>query len=143
MAGITLRTYRQYYGLSKTVEDLKHITDAQWEAIYLKGYWQPLKLDAVKDQRIADVLADWAFMSGTATAAKAIQRLVDTKVDGIIGPMSIKAINEADGDELLDRLFKARRDFYCTIIAKRPANRVFQAGWNNRLEALKKYVGYK
>lgn len=29
--GVTLATYRSVYGQSKTVEDLKRITDAEWE----------------------------------------------------------------------------------------------------------------
>lgn len=31
--GVTLATYRSVYGQNKTVEDLKRITDAEWEYI--------------------------------------------------------------------------------------------------------------
>jgi lysozyme family protein len=46
--GVTLATYRSVYGQHKTVEDLKRITDAEWEYIFKKFYWDKCKADYIQ-----------------------------------------------------------------------------------------------
>ncbi len=72
-------------------------------------------------------------MSGTKTAAKAIQKLVGVKEDGIIGNISLEAINKANPDLLFYQLFNARQNYYEDIVKNRPANKKYLLGWYNRL----------
>ena len=37
--GITIDTFRSFYGQGATVEQLKNITDEQWLHIFKSGYW--------------------------------------------------------------------------------------------------------
>ena len=58
MKGVTLATYRRFYGASKTSEDLKKITDQQWASIFKVGYWDKLRADSIVNQSIADICVD-------------------------------------------------------------------------------------
>jgi len=72
-------------------------------------------------------------MSGTKTAAKAIQKLVGVKADGIIGNITLNAINNANPTLLFYRLFNARQNYYEEIVKRKPTNMKFLLGWYNRL----------
>lgn len=72
-------------------------------------------------------------MSGTKTAAKAIQKIVGVTADGVIGNISLKAINNYNPTLLFYRLFNARQNYYEEIVKRTPTNAKFLLGWNNRL----------
>lgn len=135
MKGITLSTYRQYYGSGKSVEDLKRISDEEWGTIFKRGYWDRLKCDDIKDQSVANLLVDFGWMSGVSVAAKTIQIIVGVKADGVIGPKSIAAINGCNQRQLFEKLYKARVDFFYKICSTRPTNKRFLNGWLNRLKS--------
>ena len=42
MKGVTLATFRSYFGKSKTCNDLRNITDYQWDSIFIQRYWNRL-----------------------------------------------------------------------------------------------------
>lgn len=133
--GITLSTFQQYYGSDKTCEDLKNITDKQVENIYLKGFWNPCWGDKIQCPRIANLIVDWAVNSGVRTAIKGVQKIVGTTADGIMGNMTLKAINTYPCKDLFDKIKEARMEFYNNLVKKNPSQKVFLNGWNNRLKA--------
>lgn len=45
MKGVTLITYRRFFGSSKTKEDLRQISHNQLAHIYKTGYWDSCKCD--------------------------------------------------------------------------------------------------
>jgi lysozyme family protein len=131
--GIILSTYRQYFGASKTCEDLKKITDEEVEHIYKKGFWDACRCDDMNSWQVAHLIADWAVNSGVRNAAKGVQKIVGAKADGIIGPLTIKAINEREEKELFESIKEARKEFYENIVKRNPSQKVFLKGWMNRL----------
>ena len=58
--GITIGTFRNFYGKEATVEQLKNITDEQWLHIFKCGFWDKWKADDINNQSIADIVVDWA-----------------------------------------------------------------------------------
>ena len=54
--GITIGTFRSFYGQGATVEQLKNITDEQWLHIFKSGYWDKWKADNIANQSIANTL---------------------------------------------------------------------------------------
>lgn len=135
MKGVTLSTFRQFYGADKTVDDLKAITDTQWAEIFKKGYWDKLKADSIQNQSIAEIIVDWGYNSGTAAAAKKVQSIVGTISDGIIGPVSLSLINTYPQRELFDKIKQARIDFYNAIVKNNPSQAKFLNGWMNRINS--------
>ena len=135
MRGVTLATFRQFYGANMTVADLKAITDKQWRHIFKKGYWDKVRADEFVNQSIAELFVDWVWMSGATTPVKTLQRLVGAQQDGLLGPKTLAMVNAYEPARLYGALKAARYAFYDEIVAKRPANRVFLKGWHNRLES--------
>ena len=94
--GITLKTFRSFYGFGKSITDLKNMTDAQWFSIFKKGYWDKCKADQIIDQSVANLMVDWCWGSGVI-GIKMVQGVVGVKADGIVGPLTLCAINKEDG----------------------------------------------
>ena len=136
MMGVTLATYRQYFGSYKTVEDLKKITDYEWLLIFRVGYWDKLKGDQITNQSIAQLCADMCWMSGTTTALKKIQAALGLKADGIIGNKSLAALNASDTQKTFNTLWNMRKT-WLEQIAKKGSNYKFLKGWLNRLNDCK------
>lgn len=137
MKGVTLATFRQYYGQSRSVADLKAITDSQWRHIFKTGYWDKALADSIKSQSVANLLVDWIWMSGVTTPVKNIQRIAGVVDDGQFGPKTLAAVSRMNPRELFERLKEKRVLYYDRIIQLRPANAKFRKGWMNRLNDYK------
>ena len=140
MIGVTLATYKQYCkgkGLPQpSADDLKKIPYQTWLIILKSLYWDKWKADSIDNQSIANMLVDWAWLSGK-NGIIIPQRLLGVTQDGIVGPKTIQAINDRDSKTFFDQLYKARLKYIDDIITNRPANKVFKTGWLNRLNDLK------
>ena len=135
--GITIATYRQFFGANKTVEDLKRITDEQWLYIFTAGFWKPWKADQIKSQSIANIVVDWAWASGPRTSIKQVQQLLDLHPDGIVGKQTLFAINNSDARSLFRKIQNARIQFVEKIVKCHPSQHRFIRGWKNRIAAIK------
>src|SRR5690606_40800811 len=93
--GVTLATFRAHYGKSKTVDDLKKITGTQLQKIYKSGYWDKVRGDELPSG-VDYAVFDYAVNSGPGQAIKHLQEVVGVKVDGIIGPATLAAVNAAN-----------------------------------------------
>lgn len=134
--GVTLATFRSVYGQDKTKDDLKRITDKQWSYIFKKLYWDKCKCDDIKDQSVANILVDYAWMSGPARAIRDIQSISGALPDGIAGPKTTAAINAMAPKALFGKLRQKRLLFYNNIVKSNPSQSKFIKGWTNRVNAL-------
>ena len=119
--GITIGTFRQFYGKDATVEQLKNITDEQWLHIFKSGYWNPWKADEIVNQSIANIVVDWAWASGPGTSIKQVQGVLGVAADGIVGPKTLAA----------------RLKFVENIVRRDPTQARFLKGWKNRINDIK------
>lgn len=125
--GITINTYRTVYGSKKTVEDLKHITEQEWEYVFKHIFWDRCRADEIKSQGVANNMVDWVWGSGV-NGIKGVQRLVGVKADGIVGSNTLAAINAA-GESLFPRITQARIIYYNAIVSRRPNQKRYVNGW--------------
>ena len=132
--GVTLSTYRQYCGQDKTIKDLQNMSYGTWQNIMKDLYWDKCKADDIKNQSLAELIVDWCVNSGLVGIRK-MQDVAGVKPDGIVGPKTLSAINGADQEQLFDRIWKARQQFYINIVKKNPRQQVFMGGWMNRLRS--------
>lgn len=137
--GITISTFRSFYGKDKTVGDLVKMTSEQWENIFRAGYWNPFRGDGISSQGVANICVDWAWASGTKTAIRQVQRIVGVKEDGLCGPVTLDAINKMDGRTLFVKIREARLAFVDTIIRRDASQRVFEKGWKRRINDIPMY----
>jgi len=132
MCGVTLATFRQYFGADKTVADLRAMTEAQWRTIMKGGFWDRCWADQIRNQSVAELIVDWCVNSGTGML-KRVQAIVGVAQDGIMGPKTLAAINAARAQLLHFKIKAARAAYYESIVLGRPSNIVFYDGWMNRL----------
>jgi lysozyme family protein len=126
--GITKRNYPHL--------DIKNLTREQAREIYRKDYWEPMRLNGLDNEELILHVFDMGVNAGIRTAIKILQRLVLTKDDGIIGPITTELVNRSTVD-LVD-LYKAeRRKYYCDLVRRKPDLAVFLNGWMNRVEKTK------
>ena len=136
--GVTLATYKAFRGGEKTTAtDLRNMTRNEWNTIMQRNYWDRVNATAIKSQAVANMLADWAVNSGPATAVKKLQRIVGTKVDGILGQDTLNAVNRTEPAVLFRALRQARLNFLEAITRRDPSQAIFLAGWTRRVKALR------
>lgn len=123
------------------VQDLKLIDEKDATNILKKNYWDRWSADSIKSQAVANTLVDWVWGSG-AWGIKIPQRILGLKDGGLVGPITLNALNKAiEKDEagLLKQLYDARYKYLKDIVAKNNKLSVFLKGWNNRMDDLVKY----
>lgn len=127
MKGITLATYRRYKP-NATKADLRAITTAEIETIYRDGFWKPVRGDALP---VGLDLAtfDPSVNSGPGRAAKWLQAAVGVKVDGDVGPDTIKAVLQADVRAAIVKLCAKRLSFMQGL----KIWDTFKRGWSRRV----------
>ena len=140
--GVTIGTWRQN-GYDKDgdgdidVADLKLLTKQDVINRVLKPhYWDRWKADQIASQPIANILVDWVWGSGK-WGIIIPQRLLGLPADGVVGPLTISAVNKQNPVELFARIKAARVEFLNNIVKNDPSQRVFLKGWLNRLNDLK------
>ena len=136
MCGVTLNTFRQFFGEDKTEQDLMRMTPEQWRAIMKGGFWDKCWADQLKNQSVAEIIVDWCINSGMGML-KRVQEIVGTKADGIMGPKTLRAINCADQKTLHAKVKVARTRKYLKILETSPSKVCFIEGWLNRLADFK------
>jgi len=121
------------YGISKRaypLEDIPNLTVERAKAIYFKDYWGAAGCDSVPDGIKFD-LFDMAVNSGVSAAIKTLQRTVGSFPDGVIGVVTLQAINSMPATRLTARFNGARLTFYADLADFA----VFGRGWVRRIAA--------
>lgn len=128
--------------------------------IYKKGYWDVVQADSLPHP-LDLIMFDSAVNHGPGAAVKLLQkslnallRYTELKVDGIIGPLTLRAINDYVGlgstpgtppnsnirylciDVLMNRV-----ELYLSIVLNNKSQEKFLKGWLNRVFKLKQQAG--
>jgi lysozyme family protein len=128
------------YGISKQSYpnlDIKNLTLDQAREIYFRDFWSRGKYEQIEDENIAIKLFDLAVNVGINQANRLIQRALraaGTQIveDGIIGPITLAAINKADPTDLLAALKSESAGYYRLIANANPSQQKFITGWLKR-----------
>lgn len=138
--GVTFKTYKLYRnrkGLPiPSVGDLKRLSNDEFTDILKTMFWDACRTDEINSQSVANAIVDWAWHSGTTTAAKEIQRVLGVKADGIIGNITLSAINSQSPLPLFGKIKAARVKYIERICKSRPENQKYYRGWMNRINDL-------
>ncbi len=106
------------------------------ERIYKTEYWDKARGDEIASQQIADEIFIFGVNAGMKRAIKAAQEIVGVKPDGVIGPVTLKALN-AYSEKLFDILFDASEaEYYASLAAQKERFAKFEDGWLNRAKAV-------
>lgn len=140
--GVTIATWRKV-GYDKDgdgdidVDDLKLLTkDDVVNRVLKPHYWDRWKADQIKSQSVANILVDWVWGSG-AHGIKIPQRILGVKDDGIVGHVTLTALNSQDPRTFFDKIKEERKAFFNRIVENNPSQKRFIKGWLNRLNDIK------
>ena len=122
MWGVTARVARAY-GYTGPMRQLPQETAKE---IARKVYWNPLKLDSF-DPRVAFQILDANYNGGKCVLW--MQGASGAKVDGVLGPQTIAAVQSTDPLKFILRWNSLRLRYY-TSLAKWGN---FGKGWTNRV----------
>lgn len=103
--------------------------------IYDISYCQPLCVEEMPDQDVANKLLSLGVNMGAQTAAKMLQDVLDVPGDGRIGPLTIHALECANTQAVLYHLRIAAELYYRHLVAKHPEDKPDLEGWLRRAKA--------
>ncbi|NBT09329.1 MAG: hypothetical protein EBS98_11125 [Chitinophagia bacterium] len=134
--GICWMTFKVVFGAGPdAVKKFYTMNDADWGLVYKGLFWDKIQGDAIKSQKVADILVNWAWGSGVATPSKAVQNIVGVTADGKIGPKTVEAINKMDEAQLIAKLKERNYAFFEALVVQ-PKYAMYRKGWFNRLNDL-------
>jgi lysozyme family protein len=96
---------------------------------YKKNFWDKMKLDEIDSQVICYNLFDFGVNAGWKTAAKLAQMTLGIAADGIIGPASIKELNDTDVKLFEVSYAIAKISRYSAIVRRNRSQERFLRGW--------------
>jgi lysozyme family protein len=105
---------------------------ADVQVFYITTFWDVLQGDKINNQSIANFIADWGINAGLTIPVKHTQEILNVNNDGKVGPVTLAAINNADGQSLFTSLQTARIAFYNAVVAAHPSDSQFLADWVSR-----------
>lgn len=108
------------------------------KSFYYLNFWQPLRLDEIRSQQIAEELFFFYLNIGDKRKViKYAQSIIGTKADGQLGKYTLRALNNFD-----ERIFDVEYDrkqisHYKRLVAKYPKRFTrFLKGWTNRAKLI-------
>lgn len=133
-AGIARNFHPNWEGwtiLDRNDKDNPTLTQLVFD-FYQEQFWQRVKGDDIKEQRIAGSIFDFAVNAGVPVAAKLAQLVVDTTPDGIIGPQTVAKLNKAEPEYFVTKYALAKVTRYTEIVKRDRSQMKFLLGWLNR-----------
>ena len=119
------------WGISKRAYphlDIRNLTRAQAIDIYRRDFWQRVRGDELPREFAFQAL-DAAVNHGIGNAVRWMQRAAGVADDGVIGPVTLAAVQRAQPADLVLRFNAERLRFY----AKLTTFSTFGRGWVNRV----------
>ena len=127
--GVTKRVYQEHGG----TKDMKDLLVEDVAPIYKKGYWDKMKGDDLPGGLDLCVF-DFGVNAGPGRAAKFLQSMIGTTVDGGIGPNTLAKVEEyvrENGEHETVKKFQEMRQKYYEQLS---TFATFGKGWTRRVE---------
>jgi len=131
----------KYYGKLKTNYKV-NISEFIYkiDQFYLKYFWKPLRCDEIKNPILAEHLFDCGINLGKKSAVKFFQETFNSlwspeimgnelKVDGLIGPKTIGALNSSNDKNWPNHFVLARITLYFDKCYDKPIKYKYLKGW--------------
>ena len=127
--GVTKRVYQEHGG----TKDMKDLLVEDVAPIYKKGYWDKMKGDDLPSGLDLCVF-DFGVNAGPGRAAKFLQSMIGTTVDGGIGPNTLAKVEEyvrENGEHETVKKYQEMRQKYYEQLS---TFATFGKGWTRRVE---------
>ena len=107
------------------------------EQFYRDHFWNHW-LDQIASDKVAERVFDMAVNGGAGTSVKLLQTALNVvrfpsggyvTPDGIWGPRTVSACNQAEEDALVGAFRQQRAQHYRNIVAKNPSKEIYLSAW--------------
>jgi len=124
------RTFLDKAGLHD--EDIKGMTLERAKYFYKEYFWSGF-LDAIDSDLTSLMLFDFGVNAGLTQAVKCLQKAVGTNPDGLIGPVTLAAVQQLSANSTQRKLIKEIMLFYVGLAQKKKSSYVkFLRNWTLR-----------
>jgi lysozyme family protein len=126
------------YGISAMsypMVDIEGLTLEKAREIYKRDWWDKLSLDKFHSA-LAFQIFDSAVNHGMRATVKLLQKVAGTAIDGVIGPLTIRALNRIPREDVCILFVAERIRFYTQIATFSEYGR----GWMNRVAQNLTYI---
>jgi len=135
MLGVTQASWEAFIGKRTTQEKMRELTPDDVAPIYRKKYWDAVKGDELPSG-LDYLMFDFAVNAGPGRAIKIMQDALGVTADGVIGRMTMKAIADANPEELIEKFSDAKEAYYKSL----KTFETFGKGWLRRVAEVKGYA---
>ena len=133
--GVTKVTYEGYVNRHVDEAEMRSLTPALVAPLYKKMYWDRIKGDDLP-VGVDYCLFDLAVNSGVGKAGKLLQMALDVPADGLIGPMTLRALENRDPEEIIQQVCQERLDFLQSLNTWN----TFGKGWGRRVAEVEQHA---
>ena len=99
---------------------------------YKKEFWDKMRLDEVDSELKACELFVFGVNVDTVPAVRVLQKLLGVVVDGIMGTLTLKALNNYDEQSFDVDFDRAEIAYYRILVKAKPEYHIYERGWINR-----------
>lgn len=133
--GITIATLTRWRqrtdpSAAVTVADVRALTRAEARQIYFAWYWNANRCEAMP---IPVDLTVFDFACNSGGAIREIQERLGVQADGVVGPLTLTAMQRFDPADLAERICDARMEYLRSLESWAD----FQDGWISRVERVR------
>ena len=100
---------------------------------YRVKFWNRIKGDEILSQRSCETIFDFSVNAGIRTSIKIAQIVIGSTPDGIMGPKSLKKINDYNEELFVSQYSLAKVARYAEIVNRDKSQSKFLLGWINRI----------
>jgi lysozyme family protein len=133
--GVTKVTYEGYVNRHVDEAEMRSLTPDLVAPLYKKMYWDRIKGDDLP-VGVDYCLFDLAVNSGVGKAGKLLQMALDLPADGIIGPMTLRALEGRDPEEIVEQVCQERLAFLQSL----DTWNTFGKGWGQRVAEVEQHA---
>ena len=131
--GVTRNAWMDWVKHGVDEATMKSLTEDMVAPLYRMKYWDACLCDQLPSG-VDYLVFDFAINAGPSRAIKTIQRALKITADGVIGPVTIKAIQGANAEDFITDFTHAKEVFYRGL----STFNIFGKGWLNRVADSKK-----
>lgn len=132
MLGCTQENWEHYIGRKVTHDEMRRLTKEDVKPLYKKNYWDVVMGD-VLCAGLDYAAFDFAINAGPFASRKLIQKALGITADGIFGPLTLKAIKESNGADLIEKFSKEKEAYYRSL----SDFNIYGKGWLRRVAEVK------
>jgi lysozyme family protein len=131
--GVTKDTWERWVGHAVSVDAIKALTVSDVTPVYREKYWDRARCGALP-VGIDYCVFDTAVNSGPGRAVKFLQEVVGSTPDGVLGPLTLRAVHVMNPRDVIDRYCGLRLEF----LAELPTWPTFGRGWRRRVDEVRR-----